>query len=69
MSCQCGCNQPATRDFLPGHDQRLRILIENRVGGLLNLNRLVDLNYAAINGEIDPWAFQTQIRRLFDSVT
>jgi hypothetical protein len=45
----------------------LRVQIENRVGDLLNLSRLIDLNHAAIKGEIDPWAFQTQIRQLFES--
>ncbi len=65
MICRCGCNQPANGDFLPGHDQRLRIQLEKEVGGLLNLSRLVDLNRSALAGEIDPWAFQAQLRKLF----
>jgi hypothetical protein len=67
MTCLCGCKQPATRDFLPGHDQRLRVQLEQQVGGILNLSRLITLNRAALHGEIDPWAFQAQLRRIFTS--
>jgi len=41
--CQCGCGeQTAAGQFLPGHDQRLRSQLEQRVGGLLALRALVD---------------------------
>lgn len=36
--CECGCGEtPAGGMFLPGHDQRLRKDLEERVGGLLAL--------------------------------
>ena len=40
-TCQCGCGKSARRDYLPGHDQRLRSQLEKRVGGLRNLEELV----------------------------
>ena len=44
LRCACGCGEKITpgRDFKPGHDQRLRILLENKVGGLLVLKALVE---------------------------
>jgi hypothetical protein len=42
-SCACGCGgETRGGDFMPGHDQRLRAAIEERVGGLLNLKRIVE---------------------------
>ena len=48
-NCECGCGQESAREFLPGHDQKLRVAIEAKVGGLLALRRLVDeaVGYAA----------------------
>ncbi len=40
-SCECGCGASATVAFLPGHDQKLRIELERRAGGLLALRELV----------------------------
>ncbi len=31
--------------YLPGHDQKLRVAIENKVGGLLELKTLVEKIY------------------------
>lgn len=40
--CECGCGTPVRgRDFAPGHDQKLRIQIEERVGGLLALRDII----------------------------
>ncbi|SMY06540.1 hypothetical protein [Flavimaricola marinus] len=48
MQCECGCGDDTKGgDFLPGHDQRLRAEIERRVGGLLKLRRLVELQIGA----------------------
>ena len=42
-TCECGCGEPTKGgNFLPGHDQRLRISLEKRAGGLLALRELVD---------------------------
>jgi hypothetical protein len=41
--CSCGCGQPTKGGiFLPGHDAKLRAAIEESVGGLLSLSRLVE---------------------------
>jgi len=41
--CNCGCGETtAGGQFLPGHDQKLRIAIERKVGGLLELKALVE---------------------------
>jgi hypothetical protein len=40
--CACGCDQPTKNAaFLPGHDQRLRKQLQEKVGGLLLLSSLV----------------------------
>lgn len=41
-SCLCGCGAPVNRSFRPGHDQRLRKAIEEAVGGIEELKRLVE---------------------------
>lgn len=41
--CGCGCGaETRGGDFLPGHDQRLRAMLEEKVGGLLNLKEIVE---------------------------
>jgi len=42
--CGCGCGETTrgSGDFLPGHDQKLRIAIENHVGGVEALRTLVE---------------------------
>jgi hypothetical protein len=40
------------RDFVPGHDQKLRIQLEQRVGGLLELRGLVENMEAYARGEV-----------------
>jgi hypothetical protein len=42
MLCECGCGENVLGGFKPGHDQKLRIALEQRVGGLLALRSLVD---------------------------
>jgi len=40
--CKCGdCNELTNSDYAPGHDQKLRSALEQRVGGLLNLKQLI----------------------------
>ncbi|MGO9316804.1 MAG: hypothetical protein ACLPXT_03735 [Terracidiphilus sp.] len=43
MECQCECGVIAPNGlFLPGHDQKLRIDLENRVGGIMAMRELVE---------------------------
>lgn len=40
--CKCdNCSENASGDFAPGHDQRLRIILEQKVGGVLFLKELI----------------------------
>ena len=42
LHCECGCGAAVQgRDFVPGHDQKLRIQLEQRVGGLLALRDII----------------------------
>ena len=42
--CLCGCGEPVgpEQKFRPGHDQKLRVALEQEVGGLEALKRLVE---------------------------
>jgi hypothetical protein len=41
--CECGCGEKTKGgEFLPGHDQRLRVEVERVAGGLLKLRELVE---------------------------
>jgi hypothetical protein len=43
MACECGCGEDAVNgSYKPGHDQKLRISLERRVGGLSNMRALVE---------------------------
>jgi hypothetical protein len=43
MECKCGCGEAvATSSYKPGHDQKLRIALEQSVGGLERLRELVE---------------------------
>jgi hypothetical protein len=52
MTCECGCGeQPrGKQSFLPGHDQKLRIELERRVGGLLPMRAIVEACEALLHG-------------------
>jgi hypothetical protein len=65
-SCKCGCGGTiASGSFIPGHDQRLRIELEHRAGGLLALRELVEAaaDYAA--GDLSLHPFSDQVRSIF----
>jgi len=54
MLCECGCGETAVAGlFKPGHDQKLRTILEHRVGGLLALRSLVEVAEAFAAGRID----------------
>ncbi len=42
--CLCGCGEPVSRKqkFRPGHDQRLRVALEQEIGGLEAMKELVE---------------------------
>lgn len=63
--CECGCSQDSTRDFLPGHDQKLRTQLESRVGGLRSLRELVEAAESYVRGESPDDAFTQRVRALF----
>lgn len=63
--CKCGCGQESTREFLAGHDQKLRTALERRVGGLLSLRGLIDLAESHANGEVSEQELSQSVRDLF----
>jgi hypothetical protein len=64
--CECGCGEsPVGGIFLPGHDQRLRKALEERVGGLLALRSLVQAAEAYAHGRESLHPFSDRIRTLF----
>ncbi len=64
-TCQCGCGgSPASGDFLPGHDQKLRSNLEKRTGGLLPLAELVDLADRFVDGSISMGDFAIRTRKI-----
>lgn len=62
--CLCGCGGiPEKGDFMPGHDQRLRVRIEESVGGLINLWHIVDAIQEYMAGEINEGQLGKQVRK------
>lgn len=51
--CNCGCGGVTAKgDFLPGHDQKMRIELERRVGGLSSLHALFENAEAFVAGRL-----------------
>ncbi len=51
--CACGCGETTKGGkFLPGHEQKLRKAIEDKVGGLALLGRLVEAAQLYADGKI-----------------
>ena len=63
-SCECGCGERTKATFRPGHDQRLRTNLENRMGGLLPLRTLVEAAEAFAAGELASEVFEVRIRAI-----
>lgn len=63
--CECGCGKESTSEFLPGHDQKLRASLENRVGGLLSLRSIMDAAEAYAKGSISAQSLLQQVRAAF----
>ena len=65
-NCGCGCGERTGGGlFRPGHDQKLRTALEHRVGGLVNLSRLVESAEQYSAGESSIEDFADTARRLF----
>ena len=62
--CECGCGHESEREFLPGHDQRLRTQLEARVGGVLALRDLIDATQGYVSGQSTEQAFTQRVRAL-----
>lgn len=68
QKCQCGfCDRESSTTFLRGHDQTLRMDLERRVGGLLNLKSLVHAAESYMNGDIAEVVFSQSVRKIFSS--
>jgi hypothetical protein len=62
--CDCG-EDTAGGNFKPGHDQRLRSQLEQKVGGLLNLKELVNSSFSYSNGDIPLDDFRAKLEEMF----
>lgn len=58
-TCECGCEKLTKGgNYLPGHDQKLRSKLEQKVGGLLqlrdyHLRRVFTLDSKPVKSEVD----------------
>lgn len=63
-TCECGCGQTCSGEFSPGHDQKLRVQLERRVGGLLRLRDLIDATESHRDGQSTEGEFAQRARAL-----
>jgi len=63
-TCECGCGQQSTGEFMPGHDQKLRTGLERRMGGLLKLRALIKAAEAHRDGGSTESEFARQVRAM-----
>ena len=67
-TCECGCDKETKGGlFLPGHDQKLRSILENRVGGILKLRKLVQLSEDFFHQRISLEEFGDMVRDIFSN--
>jgi hypothetical protein len=65
--CECGCGTAVFgRSFVPGHDQKLRIRLEQRVGGLLALRDVIERLEEHARGGSNPEVLSSQVKEVFD---
>lgn len=66
--CKCGCGKEASkgRNFLPGHDSKLRKKIEDKIGGIFGLEDLVNAAELFHRGKIREAEFNARVKELFD---
>jgi len=63
--CECGCGEASSGGaFKQGHDQKLRVVLEPRAGGLLALRELVDVAEAYAQGQSTTEELTRQLRAL-----
>jgi hypothetical protein len=68
--CKCGlCDESTNADFVPGHDQKLRSSLEQKVGGLLALKGLVFACGDYATGMTSESEMLSTIRRAFMNKT
>ena len=66
VQCECGCGgEVDSGQFVPGHDQRLRISLEQEVGGLLPLRALVRAAHSYCGGSDTEEKFTQIVRGIF----
>ncbi len=68
MLCECGCGEDTLGGFRPGHDQKLRIALEQRVGGLLALRSLVEAAERFAVGQSQSDALMDNVRTILGGV-
>ncbi len=61
---ECGCGSESAREFLPGHDQKLRAKLEANVGGILALRALVDASADYARGKTSEQAFTQAVQSI-----
>jgi hypothetical protein len=67
MLCECGCGETAVAGlFKPGHDQKLRTVLEHCVGGLLALRALVEAAEAFAAGQSHSDVLTQKVRAIFE---
>ena len=66
-NCECGCGGSTASEFLPGHDQKLRIDLERRVGGLLALRSVVVAAEMHLRGDKSADALADHIRTVLST--
>ena len=65
--CACGCGTAVQhRDFVPGHDQKLRVQLEQRAGGLLALRDLIESLKKHARGESTAEALSATVRKALE---
>lgn len=67
--CECGCGDDSTRDFRPGHDQKLRAELEARVGGVLAMRAMVEAAESFTAGRLTEGAFLARVRALIPNTS
>ena len=66
MECLCGCGEIVSKaSFKPGHDQKLRIDLERRMGGIEALRDLVEAAEKYSLGESDSTALAKTVGAIF----
>ena len=65
MECLCGCKGISIKGcYLPGHDQKLRMQLEARVGGLEALKDIIESLERCLAGDISQEALHQIIEDL-----